>query len=123
MILVDTSIWVDHLHRSEPGLVALLDRSFVVQHPMVIGELALGTLRDRSTFLGYLGDLAGLPVATHEEVLAFVDANQLHGRGLSLVDAHLLASVRLAPEVRLWTRDKRLRAASRELGVEFEPEM
>lgn len=123
MILVDTSIWVDHLHRSEPELVALLDRSFVVQHPMVIGELALGTLRDRSTFLGYLGDLAGLPVATHEEVLAFVDANQLHGRGLSLVDAHLLASVRLAPEVRLWTRDKRLRAASRELGVEFEPEM
>ncbi|MGH3433985.1 MAG: type II toxin-antitoxin system VapC family toxin [Thermocrispum sp.] len=120
MILVDTSIWIDHLHRSEPMLEDLLYRSFVVQHPMVIGELALGTLRDRDTFLGYLGDLAGVPAATHVEVLAFVAVNRLHGRGLSLADAHLLASVRLATGVRLWTRDKRLDSAARELGVAFE---
>jgi len=117
MILVDTSIWIDHLHRSEPALSALLNEARVSTHPMIIGELALGTLRDRTTILGLLSDLPTTAVATSAEVLAFVDLHALYGAGLSLVDAHLLAALRLSARDRLWTRDRRLRGAADKLGV------
>lgn len=116
MILVDTSIWIDHLHRTEPELVDALGRSAVLQHPMVIGELSLGTLRDRATVLDLLRNLPAAPVASHSEVARFVDAHELYGQGLSLVDAHLLASVTLAPGSTLWTRDKRLQRMAEHLG-------
>lgn len=117
MILVDTSVWIDHLHRSDDHLAGLLDRSAVVQHPLVIGELALGTLRDRDLILDLLQNLPSTPTATHEEVLYFVESKQLYGRGLSLVDAHLLASALLDPGTMIWTRDKRLLAAAHKLGI------
>ncbi len=118
MVLVDTSVWIDHLHEANPELVELLERSGVAQHPMVIGELSLGSLHDRVRVLGLLSNLPSTPVATHAEVARFVDAHVLYGKGLSLVDAHLLASVLLAPGTRLWTRDKRLQDAARGLGVD-----
>jgi len=117
MILIDTSIWIDHLHRSEATLAALLNSSQVCTHPMIIGELALGSLRDRQTILGLLADLPSTPQATHAEVLSFVEAHALFGIGLSLVDAHLLAALRLSAADRLWTRDRRLRVAADRLGV------
>ena len=117
MILVDTSIWIDHLHRSDVALSTLLNEAQVCTHPMITGELALGSLQDRSTVLGLLSDLPSAPVATHAEVLLFVDGHALYGSGLSLVDAHLLAAVRLSSADRLWTRDRRLRVAADKLGV------
>ncbi len=117
MILVDTSIWIDHLHHSEPALVTLLRDASVCIHPMIIGELALGTLRDRSSFLALLADLPSTPEASSAEVLHFIETNALFGVGLSLVDAHLLAAVRLSARDHLWTRDSRLRAAADALGV------
>ncbi len=117
MILVDASIWIDHLHRSDATLSELLHEAQVCAHPMVIGELALGSLRDRQMFLGLLADLPSTPVATHAEVLAFVDSKVLYGIGLSLVDAHLLAALHLSPANRLWTRDRRLGMAADKLGV------
>ena len=84
---------------------------------MIIGELALGSLRDRTSVLELLADLPGTPVATHAEVLPFVESHALYGIGLSLVDAHLLAALRLSPADRLWTRDLRLRLAADSLGV------
>ena len=84
---------------------------------MVIGERALGTLRERAKTLAFLDDLGSLPTATNEEVRYLVEVNALSGRGLSLVDAHLLASLRLSGDDRLWTRDRRLRSAADELGV------
>jgi predicted nucleic acid-binding protein len=117
MILVDTSIWIDHLHRSEAALSALLNEAQVCTHPMIIGELALGSLRDRTTILGLLSDLPSTPTATHAEVLALVELHALHGVGLSLVDAHLLAALRLSSRDRLWTRDRRLRGVADRLGV------
>lgn len=117
MILVDTSVWIDHLHRSDEQLAGLLDRSAVAQHPLVIGELALGTLRDRDAILDLLRNLPSVPTATHEEVLYFVESEELYGRGLSLVDAHLLASALLDPGTTIWTRDKRLVAAAQSLGI------
>lgn len=117
MILVDTSIWIDHLHRSEAVLSELLDDSQVCSHPMIIGQLALGSLGDRQTVLGLLSDVPNAHMATHAEVLPFVESHSLYGTGLSLVDAHLLAAVRLSPTDRLWTRDRRLSAAAGRLGV------
>jgi hypothetical protein len=119
MLLVDTSVWIDHLHEAEPVLVEALDAAAVHQHPMVLGELALGTLSERD---GFLRLLAGLPlprVASHAEVLHLVESRRLYGRGLALVDAHLLAATLLTPGVRLWTRDRALRAAADELDVPF----
>lgn len=123
MVLVDTSIWIDHLHRAEVQLVELLNESRVAQHPMIVGELALGTLGDRKELLGLLAALPTANVASHAEVLHFVERNRLYGRGLSLVDAHLLASVLLTPGTRLWTRDKRLFSAAESFGVGYSAEL
>ena len=96
MILIDTSVWIGHLHRSDQDLVDLLGRAAVAQHPMVVGELALGSLLDRELFLDLLQNLPSMPVATYAEVLHFVDRKHLYGQGQSLVDPHLLAAVILA---------------------------
>jgi predicted nucleic acid-binding protein len=117
MILVDTSIWIDHMQRTEPDLVVLLENAEVCVHPMIIGELALGSLRDRSVILSLLGDLPGIPVATHAEVLQLIESHALYGTGLSFIDAHLLAALRLSSTAKLWTRDRRLESAAKRLGV------
>ena len=119
MILIDTSVWIDHLHRSEPALIELLRDTVVLTHPMVIGELALGSLHDRTQVLKALAGMSAAEVSTHDEVMIFVEAQGLHGIGLSLVDAHLLASTLLTPGTLLWTRDKRLDEVATRLGVGY----
>jgi len=112
VILVDTSIWVDHLREGDSGLARLLEDRRVLVHPYVIGELALGHLRDRRQVLLSLGRLPQIEVARHDEVLALIEAARLAGTGIGYVDAHLLASIRLRPGSTLWTGDKRLAAVS-----------
>ena len=119
MILVDTSIWIDHFHRSDATLVALLDSSLVAAHPMVIGELAVGSLANREDVLLSLGGLPSLSVPGFEEILGMIEARKLHGRGLGLIDVYLLASALLAPGTKLWTRDKRLSDAASRLNLEY----
>jgi hypothetical protein len=109
LILVDTSVWVDHLRRGDPGLVDLLERSAVLMHPFVVGEIACGSLRDRKSILELLLDLPAAVVASSDEVLEFVESGALHGKGIGYVDVHLLASVALTPGAELWTRDAKLR--------------
>lgn len=116
MILVDTSVWVDHLRRGDPGLVDLLERSAVVMHPFVVGEIACGSLRNRKTILELLQDLPAAVVATYSEVIHFIDRHALHGKGIGYIDAHLLASVALTVGAKLWTRDQRLRQFAADLG-------
>lgn len=116
MILVDTSVWIDHLHRAEPRLVTLLERDEVVTHEGILAELALLSLRDRTRFLSLLGRLRRAPVMRHEELMAWVERERLWGRGLSAVDVHLAGGARLG-NLTLWTRDKCLRAVAAELGV------
>lgn len=111
VILVDTSIWIDHLHATEPRLVTMLERDGVGCHPLVIEELALGSLARRDTVLRLLENLWRFPVVSHDEVMTLVSAHQLWGRGISAVDAHLLGSTALVPGATLWTRDKRLATA------------
>lgn len=117
MILVDTSVWIDHLHQPEPVLIAALSGDSVLRHPLVIEELALGSIRHRDDFLALLSNLAAAPSLSHAEVMTLVNAHHLGGRGLGVVDAHLLGSIMLVPGAYLWTRDKRMKAAAVDLGA------
>src|SRR6185437_7700466 len=107
MILVDTSIWIDHLRRGDGRLVQLLDRGEVAMHPFVVGELLLGNVK----ITRMIDDLNALPkasVASDAEVLQFIAERKLPGSGIGYIDAHLLAATALTPETTIWTRDKRL---------------
>lgn len=117
MILVDTSVWVDHLRAGDELLVSRLDAGMVLAHPFVIGELALGNLGQRETVLSALADLPRAVVATDTEALHFIDRYSLFGRGVGYIDAHLLAAVRLTSGAELWTRDKRLHGIAVALGL------
>lgn len=117
MILVDTSVWIDHLHATESTLVDALARDDVACHPLVIQELALGSIRKRDAVLELLGRLTQSPYLSHVELLTLVSVRALWGKGLSPVDAHLLGSVLLSPGTRLWTRDKGLKASAGALGA------
>ena len=116
-ILVDTNIWIDHLRQTEPVLVDLLERDQVCVHQSVITELALGSLKDRLVFLKALERLMVVRNVNDQGTRHFVEERQLWGRGLSAVDVALLASAVVTPGVALWTRDKRLRQAARDVGV------
>ena len=121
MILVDTSVWVDHLRAGDQVLAGLLEAGKVLAHPFVIGELALGSLRQRDLVLSALQDLPQANVATDREVLYFVDWHRLFGLDVGYVDAHLLASVSLTAGAGLWTRDRRLGRAADRLGLAIAP--
>jgi predicted nucleic acid-binding protein len=117
VILVDTSVWVDHLRANNLDLAALLGTGMVLAHPFVIGELALGNLRQRDMVLAALADLPQADIATDAEALTFIGRHALFGRGVGYVDAHLLAAVRLTADAKLWTNDRRLRGVADELGL------
>ncbi|HJQ42390.1 MAG TPA: type II toxin-antitoxin system VapC family toxin, partial [Jatrophihabitantaceae bacterium] len=114
--LVDTSVWIDHLHAPISPLVSRLDGDEVGCHPLVVEELALGSIRNRDVVLSSLQSLQSFPTLTHSELRDLVDRRRLWGRGLTAVDVHLLGSALVASGT-LWTRDKRLNATARELGV------
>ena len=121
MILVDTSIWVDHLRAVDRTLERLLDGAAVLVHPFVIGELALGHMRRRNAVLAGLFDLPHAVTATDAEVLTFIGRHTLFGRGIGYIDAHLLAAVQLTAGAKLWTRDKRLQSIANELAIGVTP--
>ena len=117
MILVDTSVWVDHLRAGDTTLAGLLHAGMVLVHPFVIGELALGNLRQRALVLGALSDLPQASVATDAEVRRFIESHALFGRGIGYLDAHLLAAARLTAGAQVWTRDQRLHGVADRLGL------
>ncbi|MBB1628076.1 type II toxin-antitoxin system VapC family toxin [Achromobacter sp. UMC71] len=117
MILVDTSVWIDHLAEGEPRLERLLNDESVLMHPFVVGELALGSLGRRETVMDALTLLPQVVRASHNEVMHFLQAERLFGKGIGYVDLHLLASTRLTPGATLWTKDKRLRSLASELSL------
>jgi len=107
MILVDTSVWIDHLRDGNANLQALLQESEVLVHPFVIGELACGTLKNRAEILRLLKELPRAPLAEDAEVLSLLETCRLWGRGVGWIDVHLLASTLLSHS-RIWTLDKQL---------------
>lgn len=120
MILVDTSVWVDHLRRTDRALAAQLAAGEVLAHPWVIGEVACGVMPRRAETLALLHELPFSRVASHAEVLAFIERQSLAGRGVGYVDLHLVASAMMTPHTRLWTRDRRLAALATDLGVAYD---
>lgn len=117
MIIVDSSVWIDHLRLADPHMDDIVQRQLVRLHPFVLAEIALGNPPYRSKLLGNLSRLLPAPVATTDELLVLVESEALYGLGLSFVDVHLLASARLSPGTMIWTRDKRLKAEAERLGL------
>ncbi len=117
MILVDTSIWIDHLRAADEQLSALLSDGKVLGHPFVTGELTLGNLANRISVIGAMQELPQAQMATDTEVLRFISEKRLFGQGIGYIDTHLLAAILLTPGSTLWTRDKRLLAIASRLGV------
>ena len=119
MILVDTSVWIDHLRSGDQELVHLLLTTQVLIHPFIVGELACGNLNNRSVVLKLLADLPQVETATDMETLFFIEQHQLMGRGIGYVDAHLLASTYLGSAIKIWTRDRRLTLLAAELDKSY----
>jgi predicted nucleic acid-binding protein len=107
MVLVDTSVWVSHFRQAHPGLVGLLNDGEAACHPFIVGELACGNLKNRTTILSLLEAMPKAITLEHEEVLTFIESHDLVGRGLGYIDVHLLASCMLT-ELPIWTLDKKL---------------
>jgi predicted nucleic acid-binding protein len=117
VILVDTSVWIDHLRTGDQQLISLLMAGEVLCHPWITGEVALGNLAHRSEVLGLLRGLATARAASDQEVMTLIETHQLFGKGIGYIDAHLVASTLLTANTRLWTRDKRLALVAADLGV------
>jgi hypothetical protein len=118
MVLVDTSVWVSHFRETHRGLVELLNNGEVVCHPFVIGELACGNIKNRTSIIALLKSLPMAVSVAHQEVLAFIEARKVMGKGLGYVDVHLLAAA-LLTGVSLWTLDKKLDKAAGELHCKY----
>jgi predicted nucleic acid-binding protein len=117
VIIVDTSVWIDHLKDGDPGLAGLLESGRVLAHPFVTGEIALGSLRQRGIVLDALRDLPQATVASDDEVMTLIERRKLYSVGIGYVDAHLLAAAQLTAGAAIWTRDRRLRDASMRLQL------
>ena len=118
MILVDTSVWVDHLNETDPYLEELLSSGQVQIHPFVLGEIALGKLRKRDQLLSGLMGLQASTLVPDADAVMAIAALSLDGTGIGYIDAHLLLSARL-DDAKLWTRNKRLSAQAARLGVQY----
>lgn len=117
MILVDTSVWIDHLYARDPDMLGLLSARQVMTHPLIVGEVAMGNLTDRASILRSFAMLRLSARADDDEVLIVVDRHRLYGAGLGYIDAHLLTATMLTPNCSLWTRDRRLKAQAERLGL------
>ncbi|HUI45423.1 MAG TPA: type II toxin-antitoxin system VapC family toxin [Nitrospirota bacterium] len=118
MMLVDTSVWVEHFRTGTIGLESSLNEGQVICHPFIVGELACGNLRNRLQILSLLVTLPSAQLADHEEVMLFIETHRLMGKGLGYVDIHLLASA-IMTGVPVWTFDKKLNKAAATLGIKF----
>ena len=119
MVLADSSVWIDHFRGTLDGLDEMLDARSIVMHDHVLGELALGALRDRTKTLWDLGNLPRAPLATDAEVMVFIESRRIVSRGIGYSDAHLLASALLGKPVTIWTKDTKLALVAAALGVCF----
>jgi len=117
MILVDTSVWIDHFRRGNADLTAILEREEVLTHPFVVGELACGDLKKRREVLDLLAALPSAVIPTEAETLLFIEHHRLMGKGIGYLDAHLLASTTLTRDASLWSLDKRLAALATTLRI------
>jgi predicted nucleic acid-binding protein len=119
LILADTSVWIDHLRKHNSLFAGFLEESAVLMHPCVLGELALGNLRQRAEILRFMKALPEAEAATDDEVRHVIETKSLWGKGIGWIDAHLLASTLLTSACSLWTLDPPLRKASTAAGAKL----
>lgn len=117
MILVDTSIWIDHFRYGDAELGKIITDDLLLCHPFVVGELALGSLRERDAVIAFLAAQREATIATHTEVMTVIDRHSIFSMGIGYTDVHLLTSTLLDGRASLWTRDKRLAAAAHKVGA------
>jgi predicted nucleic acid-binding protein len=117
LILVDTSVWIDHFRAPVTALEKLSRDEQILGHPFITGELAVGHLRNWTGTIEALRQLLQAKVASEAEFLTLISNERLDATGLGFVDVHLLASCRLVPGTLLWSRDKRLAKYADQLGV------
>lgn len=120
-VLADTSLWIDHIAGKPTAIPDLLKRRRIALHPLVVGELAMGSLKNRSLFIRELKKLPSVAAASHSEVMAFVEWQELFGTGIGFVDAHLLASAKTTDKLTIATKDRRLASQAERLGLAFTP--
>jgi predicted nucleic acid-binding protein len=118
MVLVDTSVWIDHLRHRDAELSSLLESGDVLCHTFIIGEIACGNLTSRKEILHRLALLPAASLVRHSEVLAFIEAHRISGLGLGFIDMHLLATANL-DGLKIWSRDKALRKAAEALKISY----
>lgn len=116
MVLADTSVWIEHFRRGQPGLAQFLNQGIVLMHPLVVGELACGNLHNRAAVLSNLNSLPSAKLASHSEVMQLIEVRKLHGLGLGLIDAHLLSSA-LISKCLFWSFDRRLSKVATSLNL------
>ena len=121
MILVDTSLWIDYFSARQPIVHELLGDRQAAIHDLVIGELAVGDLRERATTLYALSRIKQSYRVSDREALDLVEAEALWGTGLGFIDVHLLASALVTPDCLLWSRDRKLAETAERLGVAYRP--
>jgi predicted nucleic acid-binding protein len=121
MVLADTSIWADHIRKDDDVMARMLELGAILLHPLVLGEIAMGSLKDRERLLFRMSKLPQAQRARDEDVMGLIERERLFSSGMNYIDAHLLASALITPEARLWTRDKRLREAAERLDVGIKP--
>ena len=118
MILVDTSVWIDHFRQASHTLSDLLEHDEVILHPFILGELACGNLRNRKEIIALLHALPVVSKADDDEIIFFIERHALMGRGVGLIDMHLLASCHIE-KCSIWTKDRRLKGIAIEMGIEY----
>jgi len=116
MILVDTSIWIDHLNNSNNELIRLLNSNRVCIHPFIIGELSCGNIANRKELLSLLRALPRVEPVLEEEIFTLIENKNLYGIGLGIVDINLIASA-LIHDVKIWTHDKSLNKIAKKLNI------
>jgi hypothetical protein len=118
MIIVDTSVWIQHLNKGDEILTNLLEKGEVAVHDYVLGELASGNIKNRTQFLNLLQDLHRITSITIEEFLIFTEKFNLNGMGLAFVDINLLASAKLSGYP-IFTYDKNLKSVAKMLNLNY----
>jgi predicted nucleic acid-binding protein len=121
LVIADSSIWMDHINKGDSGLVALMKQRRVRLHPMIIAEIALGSIKQRAIMLEELHAFPQVDSASHSEVMAMIEWMKLFGKGVGYVDAHLLAATRQLRSGTLWTRDNKLKAQAMRLNIAYQP--
>jgi len=119
LILVDTSVWIDHFHKKDHPLIKLLEDGVVYIHNFIIGELACGNLKNRDEILILLQSLPKVRLAEHDEVIYFINHHKIFGGGLGYIDAHLLTSCFLDNKL-FYTKDKHLKKIGKEFNILYE---